>query len=105
MLARKNLTGGTNKHWGLGGICQAETREKVQNGWAAPKDILLAAIKGYNIEDLGWGGAWVAQTSHFGSGHGLTVNGFEPRIGLCADTLEPGACLRFCLPLSLERLF
>ena len=25
----------------------------------------------------------------FGSGHDLTVRGFETRIGLCADSLEP----------------
>ena len=52
-------------------------------------------------------GAWVAQLVEFdfGSGHDLMVHGFEPRIGLCADSSEPGACLRFCLPLSLERLF
>ena len=28
-------------------------------------------------------------TLHFGSGHDLTVRGFEPRIGLCADSSEP----------------
>ena len=26
--------------------------------------------------------------SDFGSGHDLTVHGFEPRIGLCADNAE-----------------
>ena len=26
---------------------------------------------------------------------------FEPRIGLCADSLEPGACFGFCLLISL----
>ena len=31
----------------------------------------------------------------------LAVRGFEPRIGLCTDSLEPGACFRFCLCLSL----
>ena len=39
-------------------------------------------------------GAWGAQTVKrptlgFGSGHDLTVLGFEPRIGLCADSAEP----------------
>ena len=38
-------------------------------------------------------GAWVAQSvvPDFGSGHDLTVHGFEPRVRLCADgsDLEP----------------
>ena len=39
-------------------------------------------------------GAWVVQlvkqlTLGFGSGHDLTVDGFEPQIGLCADSVEP----------------
>ena len=29
------------------------------------------------------------------------VNGFEPHIGLCADSSEPGACFEFCVSLSL----
>ena len=52
------------------------------------------------------GGAWVAQLVKrlalgFGSGHDLTVHGFEPRIKLCADGSEPGACFGFCVSLSL----
>ena len=40
------------------------------------------------------GGAWVAQSVKrpaldFGSGHDLTVRGFEPRIRLYADSQEP----------------
>ena len=38
---------------------------------------------------------------NFGSGHDLTVREFEPRIRLCADSSEPGACFRFCVSLSL----
>ena len=39
-------------------------------------------------------GAWVAQsvkrlTLGFGSGYDLVVCGFEPHIGLCADSVEP----------------
>ena len=34
--------------------------------------------------------------SDFGSGHDLTVRGFEPHVGLCADSSEPGACFGFC---------
>ena len=42
-----------------------------------------------------------ACTSGFGSGHDLTVRGFEPRVGLCADSSEPGACFGFCVSLFL----
>ena len=28
-------------------------------------------------------------TLGFGSGHDLTVRGFKPRVGLCADSMEP----------------
>ena len=31
----------------------------------------------------------------------ITVHGFEPYVGLCADTTEPGACSQFCVSLSL----
>ena len=39
-------------------------------------------------------GAWAAQSAKrptlgFVSGHDLTVRGFEPRVGLCADSVEP----------------
>ena len=42
----------------------------------------------------GLGGAWVAQSVKslaldFGSGRDLTVRGFEPCVGLCADRAEP----------------
>ena len=35
------------------------------------------------------------------SGHDLAVHEFEPHVGLCADSLEPGACFGFCVSLSL----
>ena len=44
-------------------------------------------------------GAWGAD---FGSGRDLAVGGFEPRVGLCADGSEPGACFGFCVSLSLS---
>ena len=51
-------------------------------------------------------GAWVAQSverlSNFGSGHDLTVHEFEPCMGLCADSSEPGAYFGFCVSLSLS---
>ena len=37
----------------------------------------------------------------FGSGQDLMVCELEPHLGLCADSSEPGACLRFCVSLSL----
>ena len=33
----------------------------------------------------------LVKVSDFGSGHDLTVREFETHVGLCADTLEPGA--------------
>ena len=35
------------------------------------------------------------------SGHDLTVCEFEPRVGLCADSSEPGARFGFCVSVSL----
>ena len=46
-------------------------------------------------------GGSVGEVSDFSSGHDLTVCGFEPRVGLCADSSEPGACFGFCVSLSL----
>ena len=51
--------------------------------------------------ELGHLGGSVGEASNFGSGHDLTVCGFEPRVGLCADSSEPGACFGFCVSLSL----
>ena len=45
---------------------------------------------------------WLSWASSFGSGHDLTVCGFQPRIGLCADVSEPGACFGFCVSLSFS---
>ena len=47
---------------------------------------------------LGGSVGWAAD---LGSGHDLAVREFEPRVGLCADSSEPGACFRFCVSLSL----
>ena len=41
-------------------------------------------------------------TVDLSSGHDLTVREFEPHVGLCTDSSEPGACFGFCLPLSLS---
>ena len=58
---------------------------------------LLTNIKTYAFY------TWVAQcqASDFGSGHDLVVHEFEPRVRLCADCSEPGACFAFCVSVSL----
>ena len=50
-------------------------------------------------------GGSVSWASNFSSGHDLMVRGFEPHVGLCADSSEPGACLGFCVSLSLSAPF
>ena len=54
-----------------------------------------------NLKHEGRLGGSVSWAYDFGSGHDLTVGGFEPRFGLCAGSSEPGACFRFCVSLSL----
>ena len=49
-----------------------------------------------HIKKFRFGGTWVAQlvkglTLDFNPGHDLTVPGFEPHVGLSADSVEP-AC-------------
>ena len=46
-------------------------------------------------------GAQSVEHPDFGSGHDLTAHEFEPRVGPCADSSEPGACFRVCVSLSL----
>ena len=50
---------------------------------------------------MGYPGGSVSWVSDFSSGDDLTVCEFEPCIGLCADSLEPGACFKFYVSLSL----
>ena len=52
------------------------------------------------MPDEGRQGGSVGWASGFGSGHDLTVREFEPRVGLCADCSEPGACFTCCVSLS-----
>ena len=51
-----------------------------------------------------WGhlGGSVSYVLDFSSGHDLTVCGFEPCVGLCADSSEPGACFRFCVSPAIS---
>ena len=51
--------------------------------------------------DLGHLGGSVGWASDFGLGHDPAGPEFEPHIRLYADSLKPGACFRFCVPLSL----
>ena len=54
---------------------------------------------------MGRQGGSVGWANNFGSGHNLMVCELEPRVGLCADSSEPGACFRFCVsPLSAPPL-
>ena len=55
-------------------------------------------------EDEGRRGGSVSGASDFSSGHDLTAGEFEPRVRLCADSPEPGACFGFCVSLSLPLL-
>ena len=57
---------------------------------------------GLENEMSGCLGGSVGWASDFGPGHDLGVHGFEPRVGLCADRWEPGACFGFCVSLSLS---
>ena len=98
VLSVQNLTGGLNS-WTLRSHPQLTSRVRCITDWTthvphSPRifylDILLGRLDG----SVGW-------ASNFGSGHDLMVREFDPRIGLCADGSEPGACLRFCVSLSL----
>ena len=55
------------------------------------------------VSSLGRLGGSIRSASDFSSGHGLAVCEFEPRVGLCADSSELGACFGFCVSsLSLH---
>ena len=53
--------------------------------------LYLGCLNLFYFKDGRLGGS-VGWASDFSSGHDLVVCGFEPRIGLCADSSEPGAC-------------
>ena len=77
------------------------TRQGISEVWHSGKQMpaLVGALKRMLSGRLGGS---VSRASDFGSGHDLTVCEFEPRVGLCADRSEPGACFRFCVSLSLR---
>ena len=63
--------------------------------------LFLSPFLNYNIPKPGAPG-WLSQLSvQLGSGHDLMVREFEPHVGLCADSLEPGACFGLCVSFSL----
>ena len=62
---------------------------------------ILVTIRLVKNGFLGHLGGSVGWASDFGSGHDLTVPEFDPCVGLCADSSEPGACFGFCLLISL----
>ena len=73
------------KHLSLPGLMHY-----TQPGWVPSKK----RKQGHMSSSVGW-------ASDFGSGHDLVVREFEPRMGLCVDSSEPGACFGFCGSLSL----
>ena len=55
---------------------------------------LAVGVSGQPVRHFGIQGTWVAHSVEclaldFGSGHDLVVHGFEARVGLCADSVEP----------------
>ena len=88
-------------NWGRG----HGRRRDVKNVFLAFKLDLSGSLPTSAIvkKDGLWGhlGGSVSWASNCGSGYNLTVCGFEPHIGLCADSSEPGACFGFCVSLSL----
>ena len=60
--------------------------------------------EGLGLEIEAYRGTWVAQSVERPTSAQVMISqfmGFEPHIGLCADSSEPGACIRFCVSLSL----
>ena len=51
-----------------------------------------------NISSQGCLGGSVSYASDFGSGHDLVAREFEPHVGFCADSSEPGARFGFLSP-------
>ena len=62
------------------------------------KRLWLPSLKSCIWGQLGGSVGWAIDSS---SGHDLKVCEFRPRVGLCADSSEPGASFRFCVSLSL----
>ena len=76
-----------------GSTCQVESKEGV---WC--QDWLQL-----NLHQIHRAPGWLSWLSiHLGSSHDLKVHEFQPCVGLCATSSEPGACFRFCVSFSLS---
>ena len=62
-------------------------------------DIKFLESEDHSKGRMGGSEGWA---SDFSSGHDLAACGFEPRVGLSANGLEPGACFGFCVCVSLS---
>ena len=86
----------------LGSVLSVQSLElasdSVSPSLSAPRQLTLCLYQ--KINKCGAPG-WLSRLSGFGSGHNLVVRGFKPRVRLCADSSEPGACSRFSVSLSL----
>ena len=64
--------------------------EKIFPFWIAPISLNYLLLERLDLRRILSQGSWVAQlVKHLASAHG-----FKPFVGLCADSSEPGACLR-----------
>ena len=61
----------------------------------------ISLVVNSNRTIVGCLGGSVGWATNCGSGHDLTVCEFQPCIGFCADSSEPGACFWFCVSPSL----
>ena len=100
------------------GVCSHETLQKAERSVAKsagrekreggarksgvmPMVFTFAAMATLtSLNSPGLLGGWVGEASD--SGHDLTTCGFEPHVGLCADSLKPGARFRIYVFLSLS---
>ena len=69
--------------------CQLQRIKRIRRIGALRKE-----ARGHLGGSVGW-------ASDSGPSHDLTVHGFKPRVGLCADGSKPGTCFTFCVSLSL----
>ena len=101
LVANKDVRGLENHLPTL--TCPQQPRAlRIGSAWQCYKHQLWNANSHQKSMLLGRLGGSVGRASDLGSGHDLAVLRFEPRVGLCADSSEPGACFGSCVPLSLR---
>ena len=88
-----------DRAWAGEGQRERETQNPQQAAGSELSAQPNAGLELKSCEIMTW--AEVGRSTDFGSGHDLVVCGFGPHVGLCVDSLEPGACLGFCVSLSL----